>query len=99
MNFHPLNPATETRKRNAALRYIVKFSDGEFVETTDPIHTILSCDGLIVEYVIDLDKGDATQYWLTEVEDRLREISQEGDDLPSHEWSRDRIRRYYERGL
>lgn len=56
-------------------RYLIKFRadpnvDDVFVETTDPVHMILSCDGNEVEYVQDLERGNVTDYWLTEVEDR-----------------------------
>lgn len=75
----------------------VLFTDGTYEKTSDPVHTILSNDGLEVEEVFNIELGNVTEYWMTEVEDRLVEI--ENDEPAPHEWSRDRIRRYYERGL
>lgn len=61
----------------AKQNFLIKFHadpnvDDVYVETTDPIHTILSCDGNEVEYIIDLERGNVTDYWLTEVEDRVQ---------------------------
>lgn len=74
----------------------VLFTDGTFDKTSDPVHTILSNDGLEVEEVFNIELGNVTEYWLTEVEDVIEEKNKEREPW---EWDRDQLRRYYARGM